>query len=89
VFDPLELTREVIRLTGERWANASRFTGLATQMGVTDTAGQIAFLTGLKSLMREIPVKVYADPDTRDALMKALQGALDEAIEREREEEGA
>ena len=87
MFDPLELTREVIRLTSERWVSASRFNSLATQMGVADLDQQIAFFTGLKGILKELPVKIFPDPDTREALMKALQGALDEAIERE--EEGA
>ena len=87
VFDPLELTREVIRLTSERWVNSSRFSALALQLGVHDNAMQIAFYTGLKGMIRELPQKIFADPETRDALLKALQGALDDAIDRE--EEGA
>jgi len=85
VFDPLQLTREVIRLTGERWVTASRFTALADELRVTGTPAQIAFYTGLKMILRDLPAKVFPDPEARDALMKAIQGALDEAIEREEE----
>jgi len=85
VFDPLALTREVIRLSGERWATSTRFTSLASQLGVTANADQIAFYTGLKAMIRDLPPKIFADPETRDALVRALQGALDEAIDREEE----
>ena len=87
MFDPLELTREVIHLTSERWVNSSRFNSLATQLGVAELQQQIVFFTGLKGILKELPVKVFPDPDTREALMKALQGALDEAIEREEDGE--
>ena len=85
MFDPLKLTREVIQLTSERWVNSSRFTGLASELGVHDNQAQILFCTGLKSMIRGLPVKVFTDPETRDALLKALQGARDEAIELEEE----
>lgn len=83
MIDPLQLTREVMRLTSERWVTASRFTSLASQLGVSGTAAEIAFFTGLKVMMRDIPPKVFTDPDSRDAVLKAVQGALDEAIDRE------
>jgi type III secretion protein W len=85
VFDPLALTREVISLTGERWVTAARFTSLANDLQVTGIPARIAFFTGLKVMLRDLPPKVFSDPDTRDALMKAIQGALDEAIESEEE----
>ena len=85
MFDPLQLTREVIRLTGERWVTASRFTALARDLKVTGTPAQIAFYTGLKVILRDLPPKVFADPEVRDTLIKAVQGALDEAIDLEEE----
>jgi len=85
VFDPLVLTREVIRLTGERWVTSARFTTLAKDLEVTGTPAEIAFFTGLKAILRDLPPKVFPDPESRDALMKAIQGALDEAIDREEE----
>jgi type III secretion protein W len=85
VFDPVALTKEVIQLTGERWVNTTRFTQLARDLGVHENQAQILFYTGLKSMIRGLPVKVFPDPETRDALIKALQGALDEAIEVEEE----
>ena len=86
MFDPLQLTREVIRLTGERWVTPSRFTSLAGELGVRGTPAQIAFLTGLKAMIRDLPPKVFADAESRDAVIKAVQGALDEAIDAEEEE---
>ena len=42
-------------------------------------------LTGLKSLMRSMPERVFVDADQRQGVLNALQDALDKAIEREEE----
>ena len=44
---------------------------------------QIHFLTGLKVLMRDMPVKVFVDADQRQTIFQAAQDALDAAIDRE------
>ena len=86
MLDPVALTREVIRLTGERWVTSSRLTSLAGELGVHAIPARIAFFTGLKAMIRDLPPKVFADAEAREALMRAVQGALDEAIDREEEE---
>lgn len=80
-FDPVALMKETIALTGERWVSASRFNGLADKLGVSDPTARIQFLTGMKNLLRELPVKVFPDPDARQTLINAVQEALDAAID--------
>jgi type III secretion protein W len=82
-FDPVVLMKETIALTGERWVNGSRFTSLAEKLGVNELPAQINFLTGVKNMIREMPVKVFPDADARQALINAVQDALDAAVERE------
>lgn len=84
-LDAERLVRELVALTAERWVTGSRFESLAEQLGVPDGAARIGLLTGLKSLLRELPPRVFSDADARQTVLDALQGALDAAIAREEE----
>ncbi len=82
-FDPLAMMKEVVGLTGERWVSGSRITGIAEGFGLRDPQPQIGFLTGAKAIVRDLPVRVFSDPDARLSLVNAVQDALDAAIDRE------
>lgn len=77
------LATRLVGLTGERWVPADRFSRLADDMGVTDVEARISFLQRSRLILRELPLKVFADPETRDKLLGAAQEALDLAIENE------
>lgn len=79
------LMNKLVGLTGERWVTSDKITGLTRDMGVTDVEANISFLTRIKGLMREVPVKTFADPESRDKVLGAVQEALDMAIEDEYE----
>lgn len=81
-----ELMKELVTITGEKWVGASRFAGIADRFGARDTQARILFLTGIKGLMRDMPVEVFQDPDARQSILNAAQEALDLAIEMEEEE---
>lgn len=80
---PDQLVNELVGLTGERWLSASRFTGLAQSHGIGDVTAQISFLTGVKTLLRELPPRVFPDMEARSTVMTALQEALDGLIDQE------
>jgi len=82
---PAELMKELVAVTGEKWVGATRFTGLAERFGVREVGAQIAFQTGVKCMMRDLPVKVFQDADTRQSVLNATQEALDVAIDKEEE----
>lgn len=84
-LDASKLMRDMVGLTGEKWASESRFTKLAQDHGVASPTGTIAFLNGTRGMLRDLPVQIYTDADTRQNLLNALQGALDTAIEAEEE----
>ena len=84
-LDSSKLMRDMVGLTGEKWVSESRFTKLAQDHGVQTPTGAIAFLNGTRGMLRDLPVQIYADADTRQNLMNALQGALDTAIDAEEE----
>lgn len=84
-FEPVQLMKELIAISGEKWVSASRFSGLADKLGVNDVGPGIAFQTAVKALVRDLPVKVFTDADTRQSILNAVQEALDQAIDREEE----
>lgn len=81
------LLRELVDITSEKWVSHLRFSSLADRWGQQDIKARIVFLTGVKSLLREMPVKVFIDGDTRQSILDAAQEALDQAIELEEEQE--
>ncbi|HET8597405.1 MAG TPA: type III secretion system gatekeeper subunit SctW [Castellaniella sp.] len=82
-LDSGRLMRDLVNLTGEKWLNESRLTSLAQQHGITTPEGRVAFLSGVKAMMRELPVQVFPDPEARQANLNAVQDALDLAIDEE------
>lgn len=88
-FEPVQLMKELVAISGEKWVSASRFTGLADRLGVSDGANgvgaSIGFQTAVKVMVRDLPVKVFADADVRQTILNAVQEALDQAIDQEEE----
>lgn len=82
---PFELAKDLVAVTGEKWVGSARFVGIADRLGVHDVGARIAFQTGVKALLREMPPKVYPDPDVRQSIINAAQEALDLAIDQEEE----
>lgn len=80
-----ELMKELVTITGEKWVGASRFASLADRRGLKEPAARIAFLTGIKELMRTMPVLVFEDAEIRQSILNAAQEALDAAIDLEEE----
>ncbi|ARP93556.1 type III secretion system gatekeeper subunit SctW [Bordetella genomosp. 13] len=81
--DATRLMRDLVAVSGEKWVSESRFSGIAAQHGVVSLEGRIVFLTGIKSMLREMPVQIFPDPDTRLSIINASQEALDIAIDEE------
>ena len=78
--------RELVGLTGESWISEARFTAMARQHGAESAEGRVAFLSGTKAMLRELPVPVFPDTDTRQAHLNAVQDALDIAIDEEEQQ---
>lgn len=88
-FEPVQLMKELVAVSGEKWVSASRFTGLADRLGVSGgtngVGASIAFQTAVKALVRDLPTKVFPDADVRQSTLNAVQEALDQAIDQEEE----
>ena len=85
LMDPVPLTKELVRLSGEKWVSAGTLVGLAERSGARDVEPQINFLTSIKNLLREMPPQIFVDGDQRQRVLSAVQEALDMAIDREEE----
>ncbi len=82
-----ELMKELVTITGEKWVSSSRFTSLADRWRIDDVQARIVFLTGVRGLLRDMPVKVFVDMDVRQSILNAAQEAIDAAIDQEEEQE--
>ncbi|WP_129781717.1 type III secretion system gatekeeper subunit SctW [Peristeroidobacter soli] len=80
------LMQDLVAASGERWSNGSRFSAIAQKHGADEPPARVEFLTQAKHLVREMPVKVFADTDARSNVLDAAQAALDDAIALEEED---
>jgi type III secretion protein W len=79
------LMQDLVNVSNEKWVSESRFSGLAGTHGVSTVEGRIAFLSGVRAVLKDLPISVYADSDTRQSVLNAAQLALDAAIDEEYE----
>lgn len=82
-IDAPRLMRDLVGVSGEKWVAQTRFASLAQQHRVTALPARIAFLSGVKTMLHELPVQVYPDADARQSVLNAVQEALDAAIDEE------
>ncbi|WP_144630575.1 type III secretion system gatekeeper subunit SctW [Bordetella genomosp. 13] len=82
-LDATRLMRDLVSVSNEKWVSESRFTSMAMQHGVSSIEGRISFHAGIKTMLRELPVQIYPDSDTRLSIINASQAALDIAIDEE------
>lgn len=85
-YDPVEIMKELVTVTGEKWVTEGRFIQLANRLEAHDTPLRITILTKVKSLLTLMPIKVFSDAEARQAVLQAAQDALDHAIDLEDEE---
>ncbi|MGI4982191.1 MAG: TyeA family type III secretion system gatekeeper subunit [Janthinobacterium lividum] len=78
---PHRLMTAVVALSDERWPAASRFAALASGEGGTLAHTRIGLLTGLRGILRDLPVQVFHDSEHRDQVLGAAQDALDTLID--------
>jgi type III secretion protein W len=75
-----ELLKDLVSVCAERWCMASRFGAIADKHGAETPEPRVTFLGGVRNMVRNIPIKIFADPDSRSNILEAAQGALDEAV---------
>lgn len=77
------LMQDVVGISGDKWISESRFSGLADEHGVQLIPDRIAFLSGVRSVLKDLPTPIYTDDEARTSVLDAAQDALDTAIDKE------
>lgn len=82
-FNSERLMQDVVGISGDRWVSDSRFFNLAESHGAQLIPDRIAFLSGVRTVLKDLPVQIYADNEARASVLEAAQYALDDAIDKE------
>jgi type III secretion protein W len=82
------LMDRTLTLKDDKWIRGDNVADLVRDAGVRDTEAQVHFLREYGGLCRQLPLKVFNEPENRSTLLDAVQEAQDAAIEREEEELG-
>ena len=76
-FDTVKLMRDLVAISSEKWVAESRFSRLAATYGAVSVQQRIVFFSELRSILKDLPMQVFADNDIRNATLDAAQEALD------------
>lgn len=82
-----DLLKVVLEFQQKKWLRPEDFNGLIAKLGIHGIEHEINFLREFKELVRSIPLKAYVDPEQRQRFLDAIQLALDNAIDREEEDD--
>lgn len=82
-IDEQKLLIALLKILSDGWVSPNHFERLLSDLFIPDGAPSIFFLTGIQQILRELPFKVYQDDNAREAIIDAVQAALDNAIARE------
>ena len=82
-FNGERLMQDVVGISGDKWVSESRFYNLADSHGIQHIPDRIAFLAGVRTVLKDLPVQIYADNEARASVLEAAQFALDDAIDKE------
>jgi type III secretion protein W len=82
-----KLLKDLVSITNEKWVTGARFDSLAANLNIEEVDARIAFQMGNKTLLRDLPVKIFPTLEARQTVLDAVQRSLDDAIDLE--DEGA
>lgn len=83
---PFALMQELVMLTAERWVAPLRLRQMAEKFALKLLLERIAFHAGTRSLLRKMPVQVFADLEAREGVLDSAQALLDELIAEEEQQ---
>ncbi len=82
----VELMADIIALIEQHWVDSEAICTIADSMDLAVSELRIRFLHQLHNLIRQIPVDVFNDAEQRQNLLRAVQTALNDAIDQEEEQ---
>ncbi len=84
-LDPNAMLRHLHTLLDSGWATSAQYHALAADLELPEGAPVIQMLTGLRGVLARLPTRIFQDDNVRHSTFTALQGALDQLIEKEEE----
>lgn len=82
-FDEERLMQNVVNVINDKWLSSTSFLGMGADQGIHTTPDRVVFMTGILSVLKDLPVHIFSDDEARDAVLEAAQHALDAAIDEE------
>jgi type III secretion system TyeA family effector delivery regulator len=79
--DPVQLTRDLVRVSAEPWAIGMKFTGLADKYSTVPW--RLRFIVRLRKLVHAMPYLLFCDEEAQQRVFEAVQQALDDAADKE------
>ncbi len=76
-LDKNVLMHDVVGLSASRWLDADSVGLLAQKRGIVPLDHRFIFLRGVQQIIKDLPVQVYPDIDTRNAVLGAFQARFD------------
>ncbi|MHC3910169.1 hypothetical protein ACMZ4X_03415 [Achromobacter marplatensis] len=84
-FKKSELMHDLVSISASQWVDARSIENLADKRAITVLSPKIAFLNDVRNIFRGLPLPVYPNTETRNAVLNANQAALDIVIAQEDE----
>ncbi|NIZ03780.1 type III secretion system gatekeeper subunit SctW [Thalassospira lucentensis] len=85
-IDAVGVMQGLLDIAASSWTSKDAFNRLVDSAGISDTEAQIGFLQEIKTVVREMPLRAFADQEAKEKVVMALQQGLDDVIEREEDE---
>lgn len=85
-IDAVGVMQGLLDIAAESWTTKDAFNRLVNDAGIFETGAQIGFLQEIKTVVREMPLRAFADQEAKDKVIMALQEGFDDVIEREEDE---
>lgn len=82
-FDEDRLMQKIVNVVDGKWVSPTIFSSMATDFGVASLPGRIAFLDGMRSILKDLPVQLFPSDEARTDVLQAVQFAFDAAAEEE------
>ncbi len=82
-----QLVDQLFRFAEQQWVTEVEVNRILEELNVTELQSQIALLTQLMELIREIPDEFFSEAEQKNTLLTVVQEVLDEKIEIEEEGE--
>jgi type III secretion system TyeA family effector delivery regulator len=79
--DPVQLTRDLVRLSAEPWALGTKFAALADRYSIA--SHRLPFIGRLRNVVHAMPYLLFFDEAAQQRVYEAVQQALDEEADKE------